>query len=123
VWRHSGARDSVRGVRHTAYRRAQSRRPALVTHCPDSPSPVWSNSSMSDMDCSAQSPCIRNCCLDDDLTCLGCFRSLEEIKEWGVVDNQRRLAILQNARQRRLATQGEVSPLAFQLVAPVNSSR
>jgi predicted Fe-S protein YdhL (DUF1289 family) len=57
--------------------------------------------SMSDTDTSAQSPCIRNCCLDDDLTCLGCFRSLEEIKEWGVVDIHRRRTILQNAKERR----------------------
>ena len=56
---------------------------------------------MSDIDTAAQSPCIRNCCLDDDLTCLGCFRSLEEIKEWGIVDNHRRRIILQNAKQRR----------------------
>jgi predicted Fe-S protein YdhL (DUF1289 family) len=68
--------------------------------------------SMSDIDSSAQSPCIRNCCLDDDLTCLGCFRSLDEIKEWGVVDNHRRRIILQNAKQRREAYQmsGEGSP-------------
>jgi uncharacterized protein len=67
--------------------------------------------SMSDIDSSAQSPCIRNCCLDDDLNCLGCFRSLEEIKEWGIVDNHRRRIILQNAKQRREAHQtlGEVS--------------
>ncbi|MGC2031645.1 MAG: DUF1289 domain-containing protein [Steroidobacteraceae bacterium] len=56
---------------------------------------------MSELAGSAQSPCIRNCCLDDDLTCLGCFRSLEEIKEWGVVDNLRRHVILQNASRRR----------------------
>lgn len=54
---------------------------------------------------SAQSPCIRNCCLDDELTCLGCFRSMEEIKEWGLVDDQRRRIILQNAKQRRDAYQ------------------
>jgi uncharacterized protein len=60
---------------------------------------------MSDIDNPAQSPCIGNCCLDDDLTCLGCFRSLEEIKEWGVVDAQRRRVILQNAAQRRGASQ------------------
>ncbi|HEY4971670.1 MAG TPA: DUF1289 domain-containing protein [Steroidobacteraceae bacterium] len=60
---------------------------------------------MSDIDSSAQSPCIRNCCLDDDLTCLGCFRSLEEIKEWGVVDTLRRHIILQNANRRREAYQ------------------
>jgi predicted Fe-S protein YdhL (DUF1289 family) len=37
---------------------------------------------------------------------------MEEIKEWGVVDNHRRRIILQNAKQRRAAYQmlGEVSP-------------
>jgi len=56
----------------------------------------------------AQSPCIRNCCLDDNLICLGCFRSLEEIKEWSAVDDHRRRVILQSAKQRREA--GENSP-------------
>jgi predicted Fe-S protein YdhL (DUF1289 family) len=55
---------------------------------------------MSDIESAAQSPCVGNCCLDDDLTCLGCFRSLEEIKEWGLVDENRRRLILQNAKQR-----------------------
>jgi predicted Fe-S protein YdhL (DUF1289 family) len=56
---------------------------------------------MPDTDGSPQSPCVRNCCLDDDLVCLGCFRSLEEIKEWGLVDAHRRAIILQNAKRRR----------------------
>jgi predicted Fe-S protein YdhL (DUF1289 family) len=51
-----------------------------------------------------QSPCRRNCCLDDDLNCLGCFRSIEEIKEWGLADEQRRRIILQNAKVRREAS-------------------
>ena len=59
---------------------------------------------MTDIYTPAQSPCIGNCCLDDDLTCLGCYRSLEEIKEWGVVDDDRRRVILQNAEQRRAAS-------------------
>jgi predicted Fe-S protein YdhL (DUF1289 family) len=67
--------------------------------------------SMSDIESSAQSPCIRNCCLDDDLTCVGCFRSLEEIKEWGVVDNHRRSIILQNAQQRKEAYRGLLDPV------------
>jgi predicted Fe-S protein YdhL (DUF1289 family) len=58
---------------------------------------------MSQIARSVQSPCVRNCCLDDDLTCLGCFRSIEEIKEWGLVDERRREIILQNARQRQQA--------------------
>jgi predicted Fe-S protein YdhL (DUF1289 family) len=57
----------------------------------------------SDLDSLIQSPCLRDCCLGDDLTCLGCFRSLEEIKEWGVVDADRRRVILENARQRKAA--------------------
>jgi predicted Fe-S protein YdhL (DUF1289 family) len=69
------------------------------------------SSSMSDIDSVLRSPCVRNCCLDDDLTCLGCFRSLDEIKEWGVVDDDRRSRILKNAEQRKLARQtaGEIS--------------
>ena len=52
-----------------------------------------------------RSPCVRNCCLDDDLICLGCFRSIEEIKEWTLVDDERRRMILQNAQRRREAQQ------------------
>jgi uncharacterized protein len=53
-----------------------------------------------------QSPCLGNCCLDDEFVCTGCFRSLEEIKEWGVVDDQRRRVIVQNAVQRKAAGSG-----------------
>jgi uncharacterized protein len=60
---------------------------------------------MSEIDNAVQSPCKRNCCLDDDLICVGCFRSIEEIKEWGLVDDARRRDILQNAKQRRDADQ------------------
>jgi uncharacterized protein len=60
---------------------------------------------MGDTDNAARSPCVRNCCLDDEDTCLGCFRSLDEIKEWGVADAHRRLVILGNAAQRREAYQ------------------
>ncbi len=60
---------------------------------------------MTDTDICAQSPCVRDCCLDDDLICLGCFRSMEEIKEWTVVDENRRRDILRNAMQRRAERQ------------------
>jgi predicted Fe-S protein YdhL (DUF1289 family) len=60
---------------------------------------------MDTIDPSGQSPCIRDCCLGDDLTCLGCFRSLDEIKEWGLADAQRRQMILQNTKHRREAYQ------------------
>jgi len=47
------------------------------------------------------SPCIDDCCLDDDDICLGCFRSLEEIMQWGQADNSERRKILQKTQQRR----------------------
>ena len=74
---------------------------------------------MNEIDGSVRSPCIRNCCLDDDLTCLGCFRTLDEIKEWGLADGHRRRIILQNAKQRKQAHQmpGESSSL---LLYPAN---
>ena len=50
-----------------------------------------------------QFPCIRNCCLNDDDTCLGCCRSLEEITGWNEADDDQRKVIMQNARQRREA--------------------
>ena len=56
---------------------------------------------MNDTDNIAQFPCVRNCCLDDDDICLGCFRSFEEIKRWGEALEPERFAILKNAQQRR----------------------
>lgn len=41
-----------------------------------------------------ESPCIGKCCLDDKDICLGCLRSLEEIKEWGKASNRRKEQIL-----------------------------
>ncbi|MGK2914393.1 MAG: DUF1289 domain-containing protein [Porticoccaceae bacterium] len=48
------------------------------------------------------SPCVRNCCLDTDDTCLGCFRSLQEILRWSAADNQGRTLILESAERRRV---------------------
>ncbi|HLZ99464.1 MAG TPA: DUF1289 domain-containing protein [Steroidobacteraceae bacterium] len=56
---------------------------------------------MDNPDSAPPSPCLRKCCLDDEGTCLGCFRSLEEIREWAGTDTQRRHTILSNALQRR----------------------
>jgi len=60
------------------------------------------------------SPCIRNCCLDEDDICLGCFRSLEEILQWGGASERRRRAILARAaercRQQQLRRSGGAIP-------------
>ncbi|WP_263143945.1 DUF1289 domain-containing protein [Pseudomonas sp. RIT-PI-AD] len=47
------------------------------------------------------SPCVRQCCLDDAQVCLGCGRTLDEIREWRAASDARRLQIGRDARARR----------------------
>lgn len=59
------------------------------------------------------SPCVRNCCLDENDICLGCFRSLAEITAWSAADNAMRRDILAKARERQreaIARRGSFSP-------------
>jgi uncharacterized protein len=44
---------------------------------------------------------VRNCCLDEREICLGCGRSLDEIKAWSEASDADRLAILDQATRRR----------------------
>jgi predicted Fe-S protein YdhL (DUF1289 family) len=46
------------------------------------------------------SPCVRNCCLDEDNICMGCGRSLEEIVQWGTASDADKSAILARSRER-----------------------
>ncbi|MGV8495517.1 DUF1289 domain-containing protein [Pseudomonas aeruginosa] len=41
------------------------------------------------------------CCLDDADVCVGCGRSLAEIREWGKADDSRRLQIRSQAARRQ----------------------
>jgi predicted Fe-S protein YdhL (DUF1289 family) len=49
------------------------------------------------------SPCVRNCCLNEQDICLGCFRNLDEIKLWGRSDTstQQKTQILANSAIRQ----------------------
>ncbi len=53
------------------------------------------------MDSKMKSPCIRYCCLNDEDICLGCFRSLDEIKQWQSASNKQRQKILDVADKRK----------------------
>ena len=48
-----------------------------------------------------ESPCIKNCCLNDDDMCLGCFRLMDEITQWAYCDETEQQAILDRAAQRK----------------------
>jgi uncharacterized protein len=52
------------------------------------------------MDKVIESPCVRNCCLNDDDVCLGCRRTLHEIMHWQASTNEEKLAILKRAEAR-----------------------
>ena len=57
--------------------------------------------STTDLYVRVESPCIRNCTLDDDDICLGCFRSLDDICAWGGASNEQRREMLELAIARR----------------------
>ncbi len=48
-----------------------------------------------------ESPCVRNCCLNNNDICVGCYRSLAEITYWSQADDEAKLSILAAARARR----------------------
>lgn len=49
-----------------------------------------------------QSPCVRNCCLDGNDICLGCFRSIDEILRWSSSTNVEKNQIIHDANKRKL---------------------
>jgi len=49
----------------------------------------------------AESPCVRNCCLDKQDVCIGCGRTVEEIIRWGDADDKEKQQILAAAERRK----------------------
>jgi predicted Fe-S protein YdhL (DUF1289 family) len=47
-----------------------------------------------------QSPCVRNCCLDENDICLGCYRSIAEICGWSAAPEAEKREILVRCRLR-----------------------
>mgnify|MGYP000025747105 CR=1 FL=1 len=60
-------------------------------------------SSIEDSAKSIASPCIGNCCLDNDDICLGCFRHLDEIVGWRDKSNEQKEKAVALASERKLA--------------------
>ena len=56
---------------------------------------------MKDMTGSPASPCIRVCCLDEADVCIGCGRTLEEIRRWSEMPDEAKRVTLQRAAERR----------------------
>lgn len=60
------------------------------------PKPLFSNVSTA-----VPSPCTNVCRLDEHKVCLGCFRHVEDIREWRSADDERRRVICAQALARK----------------------
>jgi len=52
-----------------------------------------------------KSPCIKKCKLQDG-ECLGCFRTVEEIRNWRNMNEQEKREVCSKVRGRRSSVQG-----------------
>ncbi|NHC09288.1 DUF1289 domain-containing protein [Stutzerimonas degradans] len=59
---------------------------------------------MSDSDKPIGSPCVSLCALDEDDVCVGCQRSADEIRRWGLMDNDERRQVLRQCAERTRAS-------------------
>lgn len=46
------------------------------------------------------SPCVGICALDENDVCVGCFRTGEEISEWGGMSNVEKRSVLASVEER-----------------------
>jgi len=47
------------------------------------------------------SPCIRNCCLNQQDICVGCYRHVDEIIYWQSLSDNEKLKVLELTKQRK----------------------
>ena len=46
------------------------------------------------------SPCVSVCALNENDICVGCYRSADEIRQWGIFDNVEKRGVIQKAYER-----------------------
>mgnify|MGYP003384466154 FL=1 len=47
-----------------------------------------------------KSPCISVCALDANDMCIGCYRTGQEITDWGDMDNEKKSEVMKNVAKR-----------------------
>ena len=58
---------------------------------------------------SIPSPCVRNCCLDENDICRGCYRTLKEICGWASANHEERRSILDRCASREQELRGSMN--------------
>ncbi|NQZ87164.1 MAG: DUF1289 domain-containing protein [Colwellia sp.] len=54
------------------------------------------------------SPCVRNCCLNTEDICLGCFRHINEILAWQSYKTAEKKIVVTTCIQRRAAAEEKI---------------
>lgn len=47
-----------------------------------------------------KSPCVAVCALDENDVCIGCYRTGNEITQWGEMDNQAKAEVMKSVAKR-----------------------
>lgn len=47
-----------------------------------------------------KSPCVAVCALDENDVCIGCYRTGQEITDWGEMDNEQKREVLKKVAER-----------------------
>ena len=61
------------------------------------------------LDTSVPSPCLSVCRFDGEPFCRGCYRNVEEIREWMIMNREQKLQILEKIADRRRDETGETA--------------
>lgn len=56
-----------------------------------------------------KSPCVSICALNDEDICIGCYRSGQEITQWGRATEEERKAIMQKVIEREKKSNNYIS--------------
>ena len=56
-----------------------------------------------------KSPCVAVCALDENDVCIGCYRSGEEITNWGEMSNEQKREVLKQVEVREKASGNIIS--------------
>jgi predicted Fe-S protein YdhL (DUF1289 family) len=59
------------------------------------------------MDTTVPSPCLSVCRFDGEPFCRGCYRNVDEIREWMIMNREQKLEVLENISLRRKQETGE----------------
>jgi predicted Fe-S protein YdhL (DUF1289 family) len=54
------------------------------------------------------SPCVRNCCLNTDDICIGCFRHINEILAWKNYKTDDKKLVISNCIERRTLAEEKI---------------